>query len=186
MTAINVPAGSRGAGAADLETKRNPAYGEERLLLERNYAKNSLVCFKCDCNSDTWRMRCQKSYSISCSKGWKSAIGELCLVIYNNEMLWSSGEETHTSNQSDNLTKETDALILFHQLPNLKAVSKNSLIPQHCHQRTPPGSVTETNKKLPFDGIPAYGCCDHQSIISKPLKSDGFFSPYSRYRWRCP
>ena len=27
MTAINVPAGSRGAGAADLETKRNPAYG---------------------------------------------------------------------------------------------------------------------------------------------------------------
>ena len=88
--------------------------------------------------------------------------------------------------------KETYALILFHQLPKLKAVSKNSLIPQHwphcCHQRTPPGSVTETNKKLPFDGIPAYGCCDHQSIISKPLKSDGFFSPYSRYRWRwrCP
>ena len=27
MTAINVPAGSRGAGAADLETKRNLAYG---------------------------------------------------------------------------------------------------------------------------------------------------------------
>ena len=34
---------------------------------------------------------------------------------------------------------------------------------------------------LPFDGIPAYGWMDHQSIISEPLKSDGFFSPYSRY-----
>ena len=35
---------------------------------------------------------------------------------------------------------------------------------------------------LPFDGIPAYGSMDHQSIISQPLKSDGFFSPYSRHR----
>ena len=43
-------------------------------------------------------------------------------------------------------------------------------------------SVTHQQEVLlPFDGIPAYGWMDHQSIISEPLKSDGFFSPYSRY-----
>ena len=98
------PSGEPRSRRGRSRNKEKPCLWKERLLLERNYAKNSLVCFKCDCNMDTWRMRCQKSYSRSCSKGWKSAIGELCLVIYNNEMLWSSGEETHTSNQSDNLT----------------------------------------------------------------------------------
>ena len=38
MTAINVPAGSRGAGAADLETKRNPSYGETMPMLRWDHA----------------------------------------------------------------------------------------------------------------------------------------------------
>ena len=46
MTAINVPAGSRGAGAADLETKRNPAYGRGAGVLRETMPMQGLVGYE--------------------------------------------------------------------------------------------------------------------------------------------
>ena len=57
MTAINVPAGSRGAGPADLETKRNPAYGRGAGVLRETMPMQGLVGYQ--------EKPCQETIAIS-------------------------------------------------------------------------------------------------------------------------